>query len=210
MHKQLLALATLFVFGFTNAQDTESISENGFKSGDVFITGSVGFSNSKTGDYKSESLTISPKAGYFVNDNIALGVSLSYNKSEGGDQLAQTETSMMAGLFGRYYFMPGSRFSVFTQLGVNYIMQDYEGVPGGGGPYDYTTSGVNIGFAPGVNYFISEHFSLEANFGILDYTTVTSELENISPWMEANEITTDSFNIGLDMASINIGLLYKF
>lgn len=205
MKKNLLAIAALFAFGFSNAQVSDDVSNEGFSAGDVFITGSVGFSNTKVEDYKAESFTFSPRAAYFVNDNIALGVALGYTKSDELNQTQYTVTTMQAGVFGRYYFMPGSRFSVFTQLGLNYVVEDTEYaqldfMQGA----TFTARGVNIGFAPGVNYFISNRFALEANFGILEYTTVNTE----SPFTD--DVKANSFSIGLDMASINLGLLFKF
>lgn len=207
MRKNLLALAALFAFGFSNAQVSDDVSNEGFSAGDVFITGSVGFSNTKVEDFKTDSFTFSPRAAYFVSDNIALGLAFAYTKTEDDTQMVQNATTMQAGVFGRYYFMPGSRFSLFTQLSLNYLVEDTDFAETNiFEERTVTTTGVNVGFAPGINYFISKRFALEANFGILEYTTAKTD----SPDPFSDEVKANNFSVGLDMANINLGLLFKF
>ena len=76
MKKLVCFLAALFAFGMANAQETTTASE-GFKQGDAFISGSVGFNHQKNNNVKSNSYNVSPKAAYFITNNIALGVSAS-------------------------------------------------------------------------------------------------------------------------------------
>ncbi len=202
MKKLLLSAAAVFAFTYANAQETTSTG--GFSTGDVFISGSVGFGSEKTGDFKTNEFNFSPRVGYFVSENIALGVALGYSSVTADEEFAglgifETKTTAFeVGAFGRYYFMPSNQFSLFTQLGVNYgtakLEVDSEEVS--------KVNGFNVEFAPGVSYFISEHFALEASFGILSYTTVKPDADDAD--------STNTFQFGLDMSDINLGLVYKF
>jgi len=198
-------------FGLSNAQ--EATDGNGFSQGDVFISGSVGYNSTETGDAKRTDFNVIPRAGYFVTSNIAIGLQLGYSKQvstvEGaisGEELESSDTTTEFGVFGRYYFSPAGNFSLFADVSAAYgsIKQEddffdpFDGVS----TVESKANGFFAGFAPGVNYFISDHFSLEATFGVLSYSTVNPDDE------EAD--STNNFNIGLNLSNINLGIVYKF
>lgn len=206
MKKILLSAVAVMAFGFANAQ--EATGTKGFAEGDVFITGSVGFGSEKTGDAKTSQFNISPKAGYFVTSNIAIGVQLGYTSAtdtevvEGpfGSTTVDVDTnSFEAGAFGRYYFTPARDFSFFGQLSVGYASTktEVEGVDG-----ESKSNGFNLGLAPGISYFVSEHIALEATFGLLGYNTSKPDFDGAE--------STDTFNIGANFNDINFGIVYKF
>ena len=206
MKKLLLSAAAVFAFTFANAQETTSTG--GFSTGDVFISGSVGFGSEKTGDFKTNEFNFSPRAAYFVNDNISLGLALGYNNSKQDQSFGEVTTNTFEiGAFGRYYFMPASQFSLFTQLGVNYATTKSEV-----NSFNFNkANGFNVEFAPGISYFVSEHFALEASFGVLSYTTVKPDGTQFDGTNEyEGRDSTNTFEFGLDMSDINFGLLYKF
>lgn len=201
MKKLLFSAAAVFAFTFANAQETTSTG--GFSTGDVFISGSIGFGSEKTGDFKTNEFNFSPRAAYFVSDNISLGLALGYNNTKQDEDFGFGTTEVKTntfeiGAFGRYYFMPASQFSLFTQLGVNYGTTKSEAE----GEEFNKANGFNVEFAPGISYFISDHFALEATFGVLGYTTVKPDADDAD--------STNTFEFGLDMSDINFGLLYKF
>ena len=203
MKKLVCSLAALFAFGMANAQETTT--SEGFKQGDAFISGSVGLSSQKTGDLKSDTFNVSPRVGYFVTNNIALGVSLGYSHQSQDYRDATVDyerkiSTVTAGVFGRYYLMPASKFSVFGQLGVNYASSKSK-IERFDSEDKYNTFDVAI--APGINYFISDHFALEATFGLLSYNTS-------KPDVDYDTDSTDTFNFGLNLSNINFGLIYKF
>ncbi|RYJ45747.1 porin family protein [Flavobacterium beibuense] len=195
MKKVLLSLTALFAFGLVSAQDTNG----GFANGDLFISGTVGFSNESTGDVKSNGFTVSPRLGYFVSENIAVGVSLGYTSTTDKAPNTEDETLSMleVGAFGRYYFTPANKFSLFGQLGVAYASNKWEQ-----GDLEAKSNGFNIGLAPGINYFVSDHLALEATFGILGYSTDKPDTDGAE--------STDTFEFGVDMSNINFGIVYKF
>lgn len=89
MKKVILSVAAVFAFGFASAQET---TEGGFSKGDLFISGAVGFGSEKTGDLKTNDFIVAPKAGYFVTNNIAVGLAVGF----AGGVTFQTEMGLFA------------------------------------------------------------------------------------------------------------------
>ncbi|WP_308131627.1 outer membrane beta-barrel protein [uncultured Flavobacterium sp.] len=200
MKKIVLTVAAVFAFGFANAQEETS---EGFKKGDAFISGAVSFGSTKTGDFKTSDFEIAPSAGYFVTDNIALGLAFGYGSSKVDVGVADAKNSTLSvGAFGRYYFTPASKFSIFGQLGVNYMNYDFEFNPETITPAESKGNGFGVAVAPGVSYFLAKNFAIEATFGILSYETLNPDEDGVD--------STNGFNFGLDMRDIRLGLVYKF
>lgn len=191
-------MTALLAFGFANAQETTT-ENGGFSKGDLFLSGSVGYGSDEdfNGD-KTNEFNVSPKAGYFVTNNIAVGLSLGYtNGKTEQDGEADTKTNEFnVGAFGRYYFTPASQFSIFGELGVGYGTLKQEQ-----GDAEAKYNGFNVGLAPGVSYFISKNFALEATVGLLGYTSVKND---------DTDAKADSFDLGLNLGDINFGIVYKF
>ena len=193
-----IILTALAVVSFTLASAQEENS-NGFTKGDVFISGSFGFGSEKTGDNKTNTFNISPRVGYFVSENIAAGARINFSseKRELGTN-EETLSITTLGAFGRYYFSPTSKFSLFGELGVDYVASKFEEE----GEPDDKANGFGLGLAPGVSYFISNNFALEATWGILGYRTVKPDVDNAE--------STNNFDFGVNLDNINLGLVYKF
>lgn len=199
MKKIFLPVAALFAVGATFAQESGTASE-GFKKGDAFITGSVGFNSRKDDTSKGNSFTFSPTVGYFVSDNIAIGAALTYmgQKLEYDASPEVKTASYGAGLFGRYYFTPTNKFSFFGELGANYnhSISKREGSP------NQTGDGFGIQAGPGINYFVSPHFSLQSYVGLIYYGTSKYKAP-------AGDNKSSGFNAGLNFSQVSFGLLYK-
>lgn len=197
MKKLILSLAAVASFTFASAQEQE-VETYGFNEGDMFVSGSFGIGSTKfPDDSKENTFNISPRFGYFLNDFIAVGAQAGYSKQKeenaNGDDVVDNSTFTI-GAFGRYYLMPAQKFSFFGELGLGYgTTEDIN---------DNKVNGVNIAVAPGLSYFVSKHFALEATFGILGYNSVKKD--------ESGAESTDSFDFGLNMDDINLGLIYKF
>ena len=198
MKKLLFAAVAVFAFSFANAQ--EESTDGGFSQGDVFVSGSVGFGSEKTGDAKSSDFTFSPAVGYFVTENIAVGVrlDLTSGKEEFGGGAEDKTSSFGADVFGRYYFTPASKFSLFGELAVGIGSTKEE--PATGGEFKSKTFGVNAGV--GVNYFLSDNWAIEAGWAGLGYNSDDNGGDGADK--------TNSFGLNVDLSSINFGLVYKF
>jgi opacity protein-like surface antigen len=198
MKKVILTVAAIFAFGFANAQET---TDGGFANGDVFISGAVGFGSSSTGDVKTNAFEIAPSVGFFVSPNIALGGRLGYlSETDDSGVLETKQNTFSIGVFGRYYMTPAAKFSLFGELAVDYATSKFDdGVPG---TDDQKANGFGVQVAPGVSYFLAKNFAIEASWGVLGYSSVKPDVDGAE--------STDSFQIGLDLRDINLGLVYKF
>ena len=198
MKKIILTVAAVFAFGFANAQDKKESNE-GFSKGDVFVTGAFGFGSEKTGDDKTTIFTVAPSVGFFVTENIAVGARLGFSsrKVEAPATPDAKTTGFNADLFGRYYFTPASKFSVFGELAAGIGSNKFEQ-----GTIDAKskTFGVNAGV--GVNYFLSSNWAIEANWAGLGFNSDDNGGNGADK--------TNTFGLAVDLTSINFGLNYKF
>lgn len=197
MKRLVLTALAVIAFGFTNAQSKDK--SEGFSKGDVFITGSIGYFSSKSnGLFKDDTFRFSPKVGFFVTENIALGLGLSIFNQKRQQNILQPETKQnnlgFLG-FGRYYFKPSSKFSIFGEAQISYETIKFE-------PFPQTINGFDITLATGFSYFLSDNFAIESTWGLLNYGTAKNDF----PGSEAST----SFNLGLNLSNANFGILYKF
>tara|TARA_R110000751_G_scaffold135_3_gene659 strand:+ start:77370 stop:77999 length:630 start_codon:yes stop_codon:yes gene_type:complete len=208
--KKLLFTAAIAVLGFTSVNAQEEMTTGGFANGDVFVSGAVGFGTSSQGDFKENQFEISPKVGFFVSDNIAVGASVGYTSfTEEGPAFDPTSletvtaenklSALSAGVFGRYYTTPSSQFSFFGELSANFVASKFDEAFV---EEDQKADGLNFGFTPGVSYFVSNCIALEASVGVLNYSTNKADAEGAE--------ARNNFNIGLDLSDINFGIVYKF
>ena len=203
MKKLLLSALAVCAFTFSNAQEEKTEGTGGFAQGDMMISGAFSFGSESTGDFKTNTFTVSPKAGYFVSDNIAVGVALGYENTKwdnGSDDVKNSELSV--GAFARYYMTPAAKFSLFAQLGVDYMSYDNEIDVDTMTAAETKGNGFGVKVAPGVSYFISDAFALEASWGMLGYETTKPDFDGAE--------STDTFGLGLDMRDLSLGLVYKF
>lgn len=156
-NKFFLTLLCVTAVAFTsNAQ---------IQKGNVFIGGNFANINLGLDDSKVFSLDISPKAAWFVQDNVALGgfVNLGIQTAKGSG----TATNYGLGALGRYYtgtdveVLRHGRFFAEGTAGIGGI-----NVSNGGG----NTNGFNFGVGPGFAYFVTPNIGLES---LLKYNGTT-------------------------------------
>ncbi len=198
MKKIIFTVAAIFAFGFANAQDKKESSE-GFSKGNVFLSGGFGFGSDSTGDVKNSSFTFAPAVGFFVAEKIAVGVRLDFTsgKSENPPAADVKTTDFTGEVFGRYYFTPASKFSVFGELAVGLGTSKVEQ---SGVSADSQIVGGNLG--AGINYFLSNHWSIEAGWAGLGFNSSDNGGNGADK--------TDSIGLNVDLSSINFSLNYKF
>jgi len=193
MKNFFLTAIAVCTFTFMNAQ------EDGFSKGDIFISGSFGLNSQSTGDIKNSSFQFTPRVGFFVADNIAVGARLGF--TSGKQEVPFTEelktSAINAGAFGRYYFTPSSKFSIFGEFGLEYASSKQEQ-----GNTELKINGFGVNVGPGVSYFLSDHFALEAFWGAIAYATAKPDVDGAE--------STDAISFGVNLDDINLGLVYKF
>lgn len=203
--KKVLLVGAVALFGAVNAQVSPSVE--GFVKGDTFITGAIGYTSAKQNNFEESTFTVAPSVGHFVSPNIAVGARVGYTNGTMEDTFATVVVSeevdaITAGVFGRYYTTPASRFSLFGELNVNYANAKYTDNNGITAATETKYNGFNLGIAPGVNYFINKNFALEAAVGVLSYSTMKEDV--------AGAEAVDTFNFGLNFTDVTLGLVYKF
>ena len=201
MKKIILTVVALSAIGFANAQNKKE-SNLGFAKGDVFVSGALQFgSDSKVFYYKQDSFVFAPSVGYFVSDNIALGVNL--NVGSGSVQATSASgksktSTFAAGLAGRYYFTPASQFSLFGELGAAFGTDKFTPVIGN----VTKENSFVVALAPGLNYFVSKNFSLETKIAVLSYASQKGD--------QAGDENASSIRFGGDWSAVTFGVNYKF
>ena len=204
MKKIILTAVAVFGFAFANAQEEEK-GNGGFAKGDVFVSGAVTFGSSKTGDFKENAFEIAPKVGYFVTENIAVGASVGFQSLKFDNGAADaTNSGLGLGAFGRYYFTPADKFSLFAELGFDYTSYDEEFDAETGTFYrdSFESKEIGLGLGAGMNYFVSSNFSIEAGVAVLGYSS------NDNGGNGADK--TNNFSFGGDWRAVTFGVNYKF
>ncbi len=170
----------------------------GFDQNDFLATTYAGYFSQEDEFEKTKTNTfeIAPEVSYFITDHISLGLRANYQHSKiemEEDSNESKETYIGGGVFGRYYFWPHKRFSLFGELGGNYS----EITENNGG----STSFLELMVAPGINFFLSKRFIISAKIGAIDYST-----SGISDGDEKIK----SFSISLNPENLRFGFAMKF
>lgn len=202
MKKILLTLA-LAAFAFTaNAQ--------------FVIGGNIGMNhngqhddNYTPGSNASTTITVMPKIGYWLNDDMQIGANLgwayTYNRNYGGasDTYRSTPSSIIEFTpYLRYNVFKGSKFTFFCEAAVGISIHPktttHNFVAGNETKAEnadnWTRFGLNV--IPGINYAFNEHFSMDLYVNLL----------GLHAWMRNGDGWTDhdyGFNAEAGAQSLN-------
>ncbi len=143
-----------------------------------FITG-FWSTKSQTGA-KSNTISISPELGYFIQDNLAIGLALGLGYETEGE-------SFQYGIapYARYYCKTFDKFSLYGQAQLSLAGTDTE------------NSDVywDLGIKPGIAYNLSDRFAITATYGFLGY---------------AAQGDAHAGGLRLDASTLNFGLSMSF
>ncbi len=204
MKKLILSAVAVFTLTFANAQ--EEIPTYGFSEGNFFVEGNIGFNstNDKNSDTKTNSFNFNPKAGYFISDDLAVGLDLGFgsNKSEVNGTNVVENSVVGIGAFARYYFLDlGARFKTYGEFGVGYETANNKIA-------DVKTNAFGIGAGLGVNYFITENFAI--NFALTDILSYTSAKVDVDGAEAVNDFSFGFGQFNNFFATAQFGMTYKF
>lgn len=150
MRKFLFAAIVVFFcsIGISTAQ---------LQKGSTLVGGGIGNLSLGLGDKNVFNITLTPRVGYFIQDNVAIGgkVGLTYTAQPGDDAYSYNVNA-----FGRYYFGP-EEFDTLLKQG-RWFLEAGAGLGGKRG----ADIGFDINFGPGYAYFITDNISVE---GLLLY-----------------------------------------
>lgn len=211
MKKIFLSLAVVATTVAAQAQEGF-----GFSEGDILLEGSLQLNSQKnsgeesgtTFSFKESSTLFTPKAGYFINDQFAIGIELGIGAAKEVSTFGTIETedktnAFYAGVFGRYYFLElGERFKTYSEVGVgmmNAKLTDNFGNVS-------KTSGFGAGLGLGVNYFLTPKIAI--NFELTDLLYFTTMKD------KNTDIKTNEFGMKINefnnfFGTANFGLTFK-
>lgn len=216
--KKILLLALLAAS--TGAAHAQSIA-----AGTVSLGGSIGYSRSLgeteikavptsyTVEFTTSRFQFSPAVGYFIADNLAIGLNLGY-VAEHTTQASSTpgpptpdnpdaRTRLRVGPYVQYYKMLSEQFGVLGTLGAGY----QKSTTPGSGPSDATkATGFYAAITPGVIFFPIPKFGISASIGNLGYDRL--KLNTDGRFNTSATTTTFGASFGLDQ--LQFGGAYFF
>jgi hypothetical protein len=155
----------------------------------------------------SKSFSVAPSAGYFVADNLSVGLNFLYSKTTSnysfdssyliGNNTRQSQTSI--GPFLQYYHMFTEHLGMVGTLNAtyNHFNQDY---PNSSGPTTYKGNGFGSTLIPSLVFFPVPKFALGASIGGLSYTHMKGKAEG-------NGVTTDTGSSSIFGATLGLNNL---
>ncbi|HZW77315.1 MAG TPA: porin family protein [Flavobacteriaceae bacterium] len=191
MRKIFILFIALSFIQFANAQED---AVGGFSEGNIFVEGGIMYNSEKQGNETVSGFGIAPVVGYFFTDNVAAGLGVAYESSKvstGGNSVSADIFGFSA--FGRYYFTPASRFSIFGELNVGYATAD-------AGPIKVNT--LAVGLKPAVSFFLNENFLISGKLGGLEYSSTKADVSGAE--------ATTNFGFELLLGKMEFGIAYKF
>lgn len=158
--------------------------KTGFGENKIVLIGTVGEgSTTFNSDEDETSFTWNQRFGYFFNQNIHVGLGFEFGSE---DKYALTA-------YSRYYITPQKQFSLFAGADLKYLTNTKEGSE---------TKGIDFSLYPGITYFITERLALESSLGLMNFSTIHDKND------KSNK--TNSFNVNMNLKSLNIGLICTF
>ncbi len=147
--------STLLVFACSIGVATAQLQK-----GSTLVGGGIADLNLGLGDDDVFTITLTPRVGYFIQDNVAVGgkVGLTYTAQPGEDAYAYNVNA-----FGRYYFGE-KEFNTLLKQG-RWFLEAGAGIGGAKG----ADVGFNVNFGPGYAYFLTDNIAVE---GLLLYNGI--------------------------------------
>ncbi|MDQ2794263.1 MAG: hypothetical protein M3Y12_09690 [Bacteroidota bacterium] len=214
----------LLLFALLGGTATVAHAQTAIPAGTVSLGGNVGYYRhtstaqlpgiSQTSEATSSQFQIAPSVGYFVADNLAIGLSLGYtatkNKYTGPFSGALSDiapnTILRAGAYLQYYKMLTDQFGLVGTLGGGYQYNRINTIYGPvGNPSVVETKqkGYYAALTPGIIYFPVPKLGISATVGSLAYSRLKETPTATEP------VVTD-FNATFGLNQLQFGGTYYF
>lgn len=208
MKKIAVSIIILAISTFTLQAQTEKDTKL-IGGGFLFNTNNTQFGN----DYRAYNYELSPKAGYFVGDNFAIGtkLTLGYTKARQKNIRGNYNSIHSFGLapFARHYIRITDRFRFFSEFELNWITTRYKSSQNPEISVEQFTRVHSYGaeLRPGLAFFPTKKWAVEMSFPLLGYYRSVSRQVDV---FNVIRTTNDFFNFGLTTSSPRIGVNYHF
>lgn len=146
----------------------------------VFTSSSMFGGNLSTEDYifsDGYKLEFSPSVGYFVINNLAVGIGSSYSLSDGDFQNKTSQLTIMPTAL--YYFFPKSMVRPFIQAGFGYASVSQKISVNNGGYSNESFNGVAWGTGIGAAFTVIPSISIDLTLEFAEVYTKFSEDSDI-------------------------------
>jgi hypothetical protein len=221
--KKLFSTGTLCLLA------ASAYAQTTIKAGTVQLGGGIGYSQSNSDNPQSfytgsgyinttqhlsaKYFSISPAAGYFVADNLAVGINLlhsankqttSYDSNFYTPSNEQRASQLGVRAFAQYYRMFTEQFGITGTLnaGYNHITQRFSS---GNSTSETKGNGFSTGITPSIVFFPVPKFAIGASVGSIDYAYSTSKFAESSVGF-SNGTSTGSYfgaNFGLNFMAFS-------
>lgn len=203
--KNVLLLLTLLAGTTSLAQ-----AQTAIPAGTTSLGGSIGYSRhteSQGQDVVTSKFQIAPSAGYFVADNLAVGINLNYSAgrttiSNYPENNLDAATSLRVGPYVQYYKMLSEQFGFLGTLGAGYQRSFTPTYTDPSTTLSVTRSGYYASLTPGVIFFPVPKFGISASVGYLGYDHV-----NVQP--SASQ-TVSNFGASFGLDQLTFGGTFYF
>ena len=205
--------------------------------GTVSLGGNIGYSRTSgkssssnpsgttfTAETSTSQFTLAPSVGYFVADNLSIGLSLSYQAYNRyyttytpaqGTQRPQLEptTLFRIGVYGQYYKMLSEQFGFTGTLGAGYQTQHDYAYTGQGGTTisELKGSGYYAALTPGIVFFPIPKLGLTASIGSLGLDHLTYDYPtNAGNTPNGYENYSNTFGASFGLSQLQFGGTWYF
>jgi hypothetical protein len=188
-HLSFISMKKLFTLALLGLTAGTTYAQTPLTKGRGLLSGSIGYRSEKvSGQRNIDLFNLTPTIGYFIADNLALGINGDL-QIQGGNSYYFGQTVYSVGPFARYYhFVGGSdKFALYGQgsLGYRHYSLNVDGNSQG-----------YVGITPGLAFFPIPRFGLEASLRGLSYAT--------------NFDNSHSLDFGFSLQNIQLGAAYYF
>lgn len=182
-----------------------SLAEAQTVQGTFTVGGGVSYSSGKEeniygGEVKSSTFSFRPSIGYFVVDNLAVGVNLGLTsgKQEQGSSTFKT-SEFQVGPFARYYvFTSNERFAFMAEAALLFGSDKQES-----GGFEQKGSSTAFYLSPGFTYFLTDRWGLDLQLqGISFYSS--------DPNKDVDNDKESGITIGAEFFNPSLGVRYFF
>lgn len=222
MKSSFLVLALLGVTTAAKAQTVPSTNSTSrgtgaIPAGTISLGGGIGYNwETDTQDLPGtaqakvsrSTFQVAPSVGYFLADNLAIGLGLSYaaQRTTFDPTLRpnlDAATSLRVGPYVQYYKMLSEQFGVLGTLGGGYARSVAPRYTTPNTTAEEKSSGVYADLTPGIIFFPVPKFGMSAAIGSLSYNRTR-------PDDSATESTSSSFGANFGLSQLNFGGTYFF
>jgi len=207
--------------------------------GKILVGGQLSFGGSDNStldtlqkyDLKNSSFQFNPNFGYFIKDNLAVGLSMnlgystssqtyenSYNNTITKTTSTTNGLSYGFGVFARQYLKIADKFMFYINESVSLILSNNETKrTNSDAGYNFSSNypateenkknDINLSVTPGLIYFLTPKLGLQTSFGNIYFNKSNSTDKNLN---FDNHNNSSNYGINLNSSTFYLGLNYYF